>query len=187
MNFYSKRKTESSSVLDISAEVAADSCSSSTSFQSVVGGRREANIIVDGKEGSTQEQEQQEHHAVNIIHDEDEISSSDDEDDASSFPDISDRTGDKSPSWTNLPIDIWYKVREIRSVSTHFGKRMLLSLSAPRKPAVDVFATPIVAKEIKKHRYMKKEGQSLFIMPLGLKPSKKKADNMYADFIIKAL
>ena len=186
MNFYSKRKAEPSTSVDISADVLVDS-SSSTSFQSVVGGRREADIIVDGEIASAQVQGQQEQHADNIIHDTEEISSSDEEDDGSSFPDVNDRTGDKSPSWTNLPIDVWYKVREIRTVSTHFGKRMLLSLSAPRKPAIDVFATPFVAKEIKKHRYLKKEGQSLYVMPLGLTPSKKKADNMYANFIIKAL
>ena len=186
MNFYSKRKAEPSTSVDISTDVLVDS-SSSTSFQSVVGGRREADINVDGEIASAQVQGQQEQHADNIIHDTEEISSSDEEDDGSSFPDVNDRTGDKSPSWTNLPIDVWYKVREIRTVSTHFGKRMLLSLSAPRKPAIDVFATPFVAKEIKKHRYLKKEGRSLYVMPLGLKPSKKKADNMYANFIIKAL
>ena len=135
----------------------------------------------DGAEDDVHHVEEENNFTDHVVEDD-----SSDEEIEENFPDVNDRAGDKAPSWINVPTQVWYRVKATRIVKTTFGKRMLVTLAAPKRPSLEVFATELVAKSIRLRECTKNEGEALYIMSLGLRPSERNKGQSYCDFIIKS-
>ena len=102
------------------------------------------------------------------------------------FLDAEDLDGDKAPTWTTIPWNVWYRVRSYKTVETCFGRQMVVKISRSGFPRSELFATPILAENLKIHMAAKKPDQSIYILIKGLKDSTR-TEHSYLEFSYKAM
>ena len=118
--------------------------------------------------------------------DEEKEEDDDDNDEAYNFPDADDLDGDKTPAWLTIPRNVWYRVKSYKTVKSCFGRQMVVKISRPDFPPLELFATPILAENLKIHMASKKPEQSIFVLVKGTKDSKT-SEYSYIDFAYKAV
>lgn len=109
-----------------------------------------------------------------------------DNDEAYTFPDEDDLDGDKAPTWMTIPRNVWYRIKSYKTVKTCYGRQMVVKISRPDFPQLKLFATPILAENLKIHMASKKPDQSIFVLVKGTKDSKT-SEYSYIDFAYKAM
>ena len=110
----------------------------------------------------------------------------DDNDEAYTFPDADDLDGDKAPTWMTIPRNVWYRIKSYKTVKACYGRQMVVKISRPDFPQLELFATPILAENLKIHMASKKPDQSIFVLVKGTKDSKT-SEYSYIDFAYKAM
>ena len=110
----------------------------------------------------------------------------DDDDEAYTFPDADDLDGDKTPTWMTIPRNVWYRVKSYKTAKSCYGRQMVVKISRPDFPPLELFATPILAENLKIHMASKKPEQSIFVLVKGMKDSTT-SEYSYIDFAYKAV
>ena len=121
-----------------------------------------------------------------VVASEGEEEEEEDNDEAYTFPDEDDLDGDKAPTWMTIPRNVWYRIKSYKTVKTCYGRQMVVKISRPDFPQLELFASPILAENLKIHMASKKPDQSIFVLVKGTKDSKT-SEYSYIDFAYKAM
>ena len=106
------------------------------------------------------------------------------------FPDSDDDEGDemeKSLSWKDVPMGMWYRIRCQRWIITEeFGRKLLVILENPKGAVIEAWVPKMMSEHINLKAKMRvDDGKDIYVKTIGMKKTKN-GRHEYYDYKLKS-